>query len=102
MRSYALTVLLLALAGPVAAAETGASASSQAACPTAAATQTKGGPAPFRRLGQLPPARLELAVLRSIGGCPVASVKVGRSVFYVPTPAPQRRALPAGEAEPAR
>ncbi|HTK36819.1 MAG TPA: hypothetical protein VL358_16230 [Caulobacteraceae bacterium] len=94
MQPHLLVLSLIAFAAPALAAEP-ATTTAQAACPAAAPTPTAGGPAPLRRLGQLPWGRVELAVLRTIGGCGVATVKEGGRTYYVPTPGTQRIPLPA-------
>jgi hypothetical protein len=51
--------------------------------------------APFRRLGDLPPAQLEHAILRSIGGCPVREIVLPGGVRYIPDGNPSvRKASP--------
>ena len=62
--------------------------------------QTKGEPGTPRKLGDLPQGRLELAIMRSIGGCQVATVKVGNDIYLVPAPSPRRQALPATDTAP--
>jgi hypothetical protein len=94
MQPHLLALSLITLAGPALAAEP-ATVPAHAACPAAATTPTAGGPAPLKRLDQLPQAHLELAVLRTIGGCGVATVKEGGRTYYVPTPGTQRIPLPA-------
>ena len=69
------------------------------ACSAAASVPAKEtAPPPIRRLDQLPPGRLELAVLRTIGGCNVASVKQGDRIIYLPAPTATPRPVPAAHA----
>ncbi len=44
----------------------------------------------LKRLGDLPPGRLEHAVLRTIGGCPVAEVVWQGQTYYVPSILPSQ------------
>jgi hypothetical protein len=67
-----------------------------AACVRFAGKTAGPGGAPFKRLGDLPPAQLEHAVLRSIGGCPVREIVYPGGVRYVPDGRPAiRPAAPA-------
>ncbi|HTI67613.1 MAG TPA: hypothetical protein VL460_08750 [Caulobacteraceae bacterium] len=95
MKACVLAVSLLAVAGPVAAAQPADSpvpAPERIACPVAAAQPTRGAPGQLRRLDRLPAARLELTVLKSVGGCWVSVVKVGDRTYDVPSgPRPVRR-----------
>jgi hypothetical protein len=68
-----------------------------AACPQVAPMQTQfpmPGRQPYRRLDQLPQARLMMAVLKSVRGCPVAVVKVGERTVDQPLPAGRGRPTP--------
>ena len=102
MRPWSLAVALIALAGPAAAQQAAAqppAIAPSAACSAAASVPAKEtAPPPIRRLDQLPPGRLELAVLRTIGGCNVASVKQGDRIIYLPAPTATPRPVPAAHA----
>jgi hypothetical protein len=53
-------------------------------------------PADMKRLDQLPPAAHHLAVLRNVGGCPVATIKFQGRIYWVPLPSQGTlQALPA-------
>lgn len=86
MKSCVLAIALLAVAGPVLAAEPAPDPQPKpcpAAAPELTANTGRAGP---RRLGDLPPASHVLTVLKSVGGCPVAVTKVGNRTVEVPLP----------------
>lgn len=66
-----LTLLVAALAStPAPPAAESASAAEARTCPNVMHHAEQNRRARYRRLDQLPPGRLELTVLRSVGGCP--------------------------------
>jgi hypothetical protein len=57
--------------------------------------QTREGPG-ARKLGELPPADLHLTVMRSIGGCALATIKTDGQTRLVPLGRSGRAVTPAG------
>jgi hypothetical protein len=71
------------------------------ACTAEELLQVGFAPADFKRLDELPRAYTHLAVIRSVGGCFVATIRYGGRNYWAPIPqTPGAMRVPAGDARP--
>jgi len=89
-------ILIAALSGPqVVPVSNQAGSPSKPPCSPAELQRAGIGPGQVKRLDELPPALHQMAVLRTIGGCSVLTVKVGAQTYFLPAPDRNQPLTPA-------